>query len=70
FNDLAANLGGEGARARGGAPPAPKAPVAEPAGPEPTPAPARPEPTPAPARAKKAVRRTVKVVEEVELTLF
>ncbi|OOL32475.1 ribonuclease HI, partial [Rhodococcus rhodochrous] len=38
--------------------------------PEPTAASARPEPTAAPARAKKAVRRTVKVVEEVEFTLF
>jgi ribonuclease HI len=79
FNELADTLAGEAARAQAAAPPAPNAPVSEPAGPEPTaacarPEPtaadARPEPTAAPARAKKAVRRTVKVVEEVELTLF
>ncbi|MGV9737501.1 ribonuclease H family protein [Rhodococcus aetherivorans] len=70
FNELADTLAGEAARAQAAAPPAPNAPVSEPAGPEPTAADARPEPTAAPARAKKAVRRTVKVVEEVELTLF
>ncbi|EME67007.1 ribonuclease H [Rhodococcus ruber BKS 20-38] len=74
FNELADKLAGEAARAQAAAP---IASATEPAGPEPTAAPARPEPTAAPARAaKKAVRRTVKVVEEVEeveeveLTLF